>query len=220
MFRKLYLSPLGYLISLVLNVLGAVSRPFMVYGYVSRKDGRFLRFTRVSSNAKILDAANLKIGDHCWVGPHCLIDASGGVEIGEGVQISSLNAVLSHSSHVSVRLLGKQFITTPTPQRLGFIKSPVVIGDFTFVGSGAIILPGTQIGKGCVIGAGSLIRGHIPDHSVVVGNPGRIIGTTDKYDAEFVRSGAVDATFFDSARLAELKAGTTDTANAAPTQSH
>ncbi|MGO4153392.1 acyltransferase [Cupriavidus sp. YAF13] len=205
MFRRLYLSPAGYAISVVLNLLGMLLRPFMVYGYFSRREGRFLRFTRVSSSAKILNERDLVIGDHCWIGPHCLIDASGGVEIGEGVQISSLNAVLSHSSHVSIRLLGRHFISTPTPQRTGFIQAPVVIGDFTFVGSGAIILPGTRIGKGCVIGAGSVVRGEIPDHSVVVGNPGRIVGTTEKYDLEFVQSSGLDNTFFDPDRLAELR---------------
>lgn len=205
MFRRLYLSPAGYVISAVLNLLGMLLRPFMVYGYFSRREGRFLRFTRVSSSAKILSERDLVIGDHCWIGPHCLIDASGGVEIGEGVQISSLNAVLSHSSHVSIRLLGRHFISTPTPQRTGFIQAPVVIGDFTFVGSGAIILPGTRIGKGCVIGAGSVVRGEIPDHSVVVGNPGRIVGTTEKYDLEFVQSSGLDNTFFDPDRLAELR---------------
>lgn len=131
MFRRLYLSPAGYAISAVLNLLGMLLRPFMVYGYFSRREGRFLRFTRVSSSAKILSERDLVIGDHCWIGPHCLIDASGGVEIGEGVQISSLNAVLSHSSHVSIRLLGRHFISTPTPQRTGFIQAPVAIGDFT-----------------------------------------------------------------------------------------
>ncbi|WP_052494654.1 acyltransferase [Cupriavidus basilensis] len=205
MFRRLYLSPAGYAISAVLNLLGMLLRPFMVYGYFSRREGRFLRFTRVSSSAKILSERDLVIGDHCWIGPHCLIDASGGVEIGEGVQISSLNAVLSHSSHVSIRLLGRHFISTPTPQRTGFIQAPVAIGDFTFVGSGAIILPGTRIGKGCVIGAGSVVRGEIPDHSVVVGNPGRIVGTTEKYDLEFVQSSGLDNTFFDPDRLAELR---------------
>ena len=80
-----------------------------------------------------------------------------------------------------------------------------MIGAFTFVGSGAIILPGTKIGKGCVIGAGSVVRGEIPDHSVVLGNPGKIVGTTEKYDLEFVRSGEIDHTYFDPERLAELR---------------
>ncbi|MCY0856208.1 hypothetical protein [Cupriavidus sp. D39] len=84
MFRRLYLSPAGYAISAVLNLLGMLLRPFMIYGYFSRREGRFLRFTRVSSSAKILSERDLVIGDHCWIGPHCLIDASGGVEIGEG----------------------------------------------------------------------------------------------------------------------------------------
>lgn len=45
------------------------------------------------------------------------------------------------------------------------------IGDNVFVGAGAIILPQTRIGNYCIIGAGAVVKGTIPDYSVVVGNP-------------------------------------------------
>lgn len=51
----------------------------------------------------------------------------------------------------------------------------VKIGDNTFVGAGAIILPKTTIGNFCIIGAGAVVKGNIPDYSVVVGNPAKII---------------------------------------------
>lgn len=205
MLKSIYLSPIGYIISFLLNILAPFSRPFMVYGYFDRKRKRFLRNTRISSNAKILHSQNLDISDNCWIGHHCLIDASGGLTIGEGVQISSLNAVLTHSSHISIRLLGNNFLEKEPHERLGYILSPVIIGDYTFIGSGAIILPGTIIGKGCVIGAGSIVKGKIPDYSLVIGNPGKIVGTVEKFDSSYLHIEGIDDTYFDKHYLNFLK---------------
>jgi maltose O-acetyltransferase len=52
---------------------------------------------------------------------------------------------------------------------------PVTIGDNVWIGGGAIILPGVTIGKNSVIGAGSVVTKSIPDNSVAVGNPCRVI---------------------------------------------
>lgn len=49
------------------------------------------------------------------------------------------------------------------------------IGKGTFIGAGAIILPGISIGKNCIVGAGAVVTSTLEDHSVVVGNPGRVI---------------------------------------------
>jgi len=51
----------------------------------------------------------------------------------------------------------------------------VEVGEGTLVGAGSTVIPGTKIGKWCTIGAGSVILSDVPDHSTVVGNPGRII---------------------------------------------
>lgn len=53
------------------------------------------------------------------------------------------------------------------------------IGDGSFVGTNATILPRVNIGKWCVIGAGSVITRDVPDYSVVVGNPGRVVRQND-----------------------------------------
>jgi serine acetyltransferase len=52
------------------------------------------------------------------------------------------------------------------------------VGNNTFFGLNCTILPGTTIGADCVIGAGSVVRGQIPDGSVVMGNPARVVMTT------------------------------------------
>jgi acetyltransferase-like isoleucine patch superfamily enzyme len=51
----------------------------------------------------------------------------------------------------------------------------VHIGSHCFIGCGTIIMPGVRIGNHCIIGAGTVVKDDIPDNSVVVGVPGRII---------------------------------------------
>ena len=49
-----------------------------------------------------------------------------------------------------------------------------MIGHDVWLGFGALILPGATIGNGVIIGAGSVVRGEIPDYAVVTGNPAQV----------------------------------------------
>ena len=57
----------------------------------------------------------------------------------------------------------------------------IVIGERTFVGYGVTIMPGVQIGKRCVIGAGALVTKDVPDETVVAGIPAKVICSTWEY---------------------------------------
>ena len=59
--------------------------------------------------------------------------------------------------------------------------SNVTIGDNVFIGAGSIVLPGVSIGNNVVIGAGSVVSRDIPDGSVAVGNPARVVKSVDEY---------------------------------------
>ena len=52
---------------------------------------------------------------------------------------------------------------------------PISIGDDCWIGGNSVICPGVTIGKGCVIGAGSVVTKDIPDNSLAVGNPAKVI---------------------------------------------
>ena len=51
----------------------------------------------------------------------------------------------------------------------------VYVGEGTFVGMGASVLPGVQIGKWCVIGAGAVVLQNVPDGATVAGNPAKVL---------------------------------------------
>lgn len=182
MFRKLYLSPFGLIISLILNLIALIKKPFMVYGFYNRKTKRFFKKTRISSSTILVNKNNIDIADNVWIGHYCILDGIGGIKIGKGVQIASHSCVYTHSSQNAIRIMGDKYIDIPAEYREGYIIKNVEIGDFTFIGTSSIILPGTSIGKGCLIGAGSIVNGYFPDFSVIVGNPAIIKGDTRNID--------------------------------------
>lgn len=61
------------------------------------------------------------------------------------------------------------------------ITKPIVVGDNVYFGNNVIVLPGVHIGNNVVIGAGAVVSRDIPDNSIAVGVPARVIKTTDQY---------------------------------------
>jgi carbonic anhydrase/acetyltransferase-like protein (isoleucine patch superfamily) len=61
------------------------------------------------------------------------------------------------------------------------ITKPIVVGDNVYFGNNVIILPGVKIGSNVIIGAGAVVSRDIPDNSVAVGVPARVIKTADEY---------------------------------------
>ncbi|MCX6231079.1 MAG: acyltransferase [Bacteroidetes bacterium] len=197
MLRKLYLSPLGYIISFILNAMAFIHKPFMVYGFYNRVQKRFYKNTRISSSAKLIDKQNIDIKDNAWIGHYCLLDGIGGIVIGEGVNIASHTCIYTHSSQNSIRLLGKKFIEIEAKDRIGYIIEKVEIGEYVFIGTSCVILPGTKIGKGAIVGAGSVVKGEFPDFAVIVGNPAKVVGDSRKADEVYFDNQLVKEHYFD-----------------------
>lgn len=202
--RSLYLSPLGRIISWVQSALSVFSRPYMVYGYYSKSNNQFLKNTRISSSAIILNPENLNIGNNVWIWHYSIIDASNGISIGTGCQIGAWVGIFTHSSHVAIRLYGgDSYINTPINERKGYVRAGVSIGEYTFIGAKATIMPGVSIGKGCLIAAGTMVTKSVPDFSIVVGNPGIVKGSTKDLDKEFFSDKLIQENYFDKAIIEE-----------------
>lgn len=115
-----------------------------------------------------------KIGKDTWIGAFTVIDAQGGLTIGRGCDISS-------GAHIYTHTTVKRCISKKRYSRTGM--RPVKIGNFVHIGANATILMGAKIGNHVSIGAGCVIKEGtvIPHYSVVVGVPGKIVGTTRKF---------------------------------------
>ncbi|CAG0959948.1 Putative acetyltransferase [Anaerolineae bacterium] len=108
-----------------------------------------------------------KIGDRTGIGGHSFIGAAGGVSIGNDVIMGQ---------YVSFHSENHNFDDLNTPIRLqGVNHKGIIIEDDCWIGSKATFLDGARVGRGSVIGAGSVVRGDIPPYSVAAGVPAKVI---------------------------------------------
>lgn len=120
---------------------------------------------------------DIVIGDYCRIGLSNTV--IGPITIGNRVNISQ-NVVLIGLDH-NYQDVHKGIIEQ------GVTTSPINIGDDTIIGANTIVLSGITIGKHCFIGAGCLVNKDIPDYTVAVGNPVRIIKQYDFNQEKWIR---------------------------------
>lgn len=102
------------------------------------------------------------------------------LEMGEGCFVSSKVTILLHDySFALIRKTHNCLIPK-------IVKTK--IGNNVFLGRGCMVLMGAEIGDNCIIGAGSVVAGKYAPGSIVVGNPGRVIGTIDEYAKKLMSS--------------------------------
>jgi acetyltransferase-like isoleucine patch superfamily enzyme len=111
-----------------------------------------------------------------YIAPTCSFDGTdyGLISIGHDAVISGYVRILTHD-YALTRAFVALGIELPADVSRA---EPVTIGENCFVGTRSILMPGCSIGKNVIIGAGSVVRGIIPDDSVVIGNPAQIVGNT------------------------------------------
>ena len=106
-------------------------------------------------NCTIIDVAKVKIGDNCQMAPNVAIYTAG------------------HPLHPVARNSMYEYGIS------------VTIGDNVWIGGNTVIMPGVHIGSNTVIGAGSVVTRDIPDWSVAVGNPCRVIKKITEEDKKY-----------------------------------
>lgn len=148
-----------------------------------------------------IPARGLVIGDRCIIGAGATITAHEGIEIGSDVWFGQA-VFVSDASH------GYQDPHTPIGQQLGQ-HAPVSIGAGSWIGHGAMILPGSRIGCNVVVGAGSVVRGEVADHCVVAGVPARVVRHLEPGLGWVGARGDVKP-IWSTADMAELLAGAED----------
>jgi acetyltransferase-like isoleucine patch superfamily enzyme len=157
----------------------------MVMGYTN-PGGVYMPTTRISNTSSIVNPHDLKLADNIFIGHYNFIEASNQISIGEGCQITNYVSILSHSSHISIRLYGKQY--TKHTEHIGYVRGSISIGAYSFIGPHSTIMPGTSIGKGSIVSAYSLVKGEFPDFAIIGGNPAAVIGDTRDLDKQYLEN--------------------------------
>jgi acetyltransferase-like isoleucine patch superfamily enzyme len=118
----------------------------------------------------------LRIGDRVGIRPYCMISAADEIAIDDDVIIGAFSSVIDSDHTFDAG--------QPNVMHNPLATAPVRIGRGTWLAERVAVLRGSTIGRCCIIGANSVVRGDIPDYSVAAGSPARVIGTVDGVDAD------------------------------------
>jgi acetyltransferase-like isoleucine patch superfamily enzyme len=121
------------------------------------------RDVTVERGVALTTKGGISIGDRTIIGGGSVLDGRGGLTMGRDVNVSP-----------GVRLLTAEH-DIAAADFAGVLRG-VVVGDRSWLATGAIVLPGTTVGEGAVVGAGAVARGAVEPWSVMAGNPAIRVG--------------------------------------------
>lgn len=111
--------------------------------------------------------ANIVLGNNVLINAGGYISGEGGLEIGNFVLIGP---------NVNILSAGHEFGDCDKPiQKQGLTYGKIKIEDDAWIGAGSVVLQGLTIGRGAVVGAGSVVTRNVPPYAIVIGNPARIV---------------------------------------------
>lgn len=109
------------------------------------------------------------------------------ITIGSNVTISREVMLLTHDYSITTAYASIGKIIKRHEGEMYF-SDKISIGDNCFIGARVSILPGTQIGNNVIVGAGSVVKGNVPDNSIVIGNPCKIVAVTSEWAEKKIKS--------------------------------
>ncbi len=124
-------------------------------------EGRLPITSNILAPMEIDYGHQLKIAENVFINHSVCVSAAAGIQIDEFVQIAPQVTILTVNHDLKNKAIVK--------------CSPVHIKKGAWIGARSIILPGVTIGENSVVGAGSVVTKDVPDNTVVVGNPARIL---------------------------------------------
>lgn len=165
---------------------------------VNLRNAQLIRFGRgvTLERGVIIDGLSrngVELGDNVMIGPYSVIRASMLSNLGDGVRMGRNSSVDAYSyigaaalisigenvimgQHIAFHAENHNYDRLDIPIRdQGTRRKGIVVEDDCWVGANTTFLDGAHVGRGCVIAAGSIVRGEIPPYSVAAGFPARVI---------------------------------------------
>lgn len=115
-------------------------------------------------------SGDVVVGPHCTINSGCVLYTGNGIRLGAGVLVAA-NCTFAPVNHA--------YQDRNTPIRMqGFRpgKGGIVIGDDVWIGANVVLLDGARVGDGCVVAAGSMVRGTLDAYGIYGGYPLRKLG--------------------------------------------
>jgi len=136
-------------------------------------------YTHVRGELFTFPNGRIRIGDYCYVGEQTRIWAGDSISIGDRVLIAHLTTILDNATHPLDAAERHQHYRTILesghPRDVLLSPRPVRIEDDAWIGCSVVILPGVTVGRGAIIGAGSVVTTDVPPFSLAAGNPARVV---------------------------------------------
>jgi acetyltransferase-like isoleucine patch superfamily enzyme len=135
--------------------------------FVMRRGSRIDNRVVIYGNATA--RSSVEIGEHAWVFPDCFINPDDSISVGARTAVGNHGCLFTHSSYL--------------PVTLGYpvTVAPIQIGEDVWLPWQVFVMPGATIGRGATVGAYSLVRGNIPEDSLAVGVPARVVRDAQSY---------------------------------------
>ena len=142
--------------------------------------GRFINQWKLKRNPiKFWRSKGMQIGEGCEIYSSANFGSEPYlIKIGNNVRINSNVKCITHDGGVWVLRNLKE------ERKKADIFGCISIGNNVHIGTDAIIMPGVTIGNNCIIGCGAVVTKSIPDNSVAVGVPARVIETIEEYEVK------------------------------------
>jgi galactoside O-acetyltransferase len=138
----------------------------LAYGPFLKKAGKNFHIAEFTS---IQPPHMLELGEHAAISRYCIINARGGVKIGNYAGCGPMCQIISYSHRMYAEDDAKH------PLDRGFESAPIVFEDDVWVGAHCTIMMGVTLHRGSIIGAGSVVTSDIPPYVIAAGAPARPI---------------------------------------------
>lgn len=126
----------------------------------------------IDSGCEFFGYENITIGNDVYINVNAVfMTTESEIIIGSHVMMGANVCIVTGDHRTDV--VGRYMMDVT--EKLPGNDLPVIIEDDVWIGSGSIILKGVTLGRGCVIGAGSVVTKDVPPYSICVGNPARVI---------------------------------------------
>lgn len=154
----------NFLLYLANGPVGSIPCHRLRHAFFRLLGARIGKGTVLNMKQYFFHPSDFSIGEYSHINRGCILDARGGIHIGNSVSISYRSMLLTGGHDYRSRTFRGKFY-------------PIIIDDYAWIGAGVTVLQGVRIGRGAVVASGSVVTRNVEPYTIVGGVPARKLGT-------------------------------------------